>query len=413
MSRLEIDKIYREVHGKLITSLVSYFGMTEISVAEDLVQDTFTSALETWQTKPPDNPEAWLFKVCKNKAINYLRKNNREKKSSLYEQNITDAYHIDQLFLPHEIQNSRLRLIFAFCHPSLPEKAQVVLILRLIGGFKIEEISRALGLSIEGVKKILVRAKKMIKDNALPLKVPFVLKSNARLQIVHKTLYLIFNEGYSASSGDLNIRQELCMKSFTLNRTLIEEGIGDSCSLALMALMLFNMARMPARLSNNGELQDLESQDRNLWDESLIKHGFHFMNQSRLGNKLSNYHLEAGIASLHCSAKAFEETDWCAILNYYDQLFRMNASPFVWLNRCIALSYCDSPKAALNDLDKQDYITALSNYYLYHVTLGKLRLKTGNYTEAKLSFERGLALTKVSSEREYITLLIDKTRPSI
>ena len=404
---LFLEEQYRAHYGKLIASLISYFGIQEMAIAEDLVQDTFTSAANSWQTRLPDDPEAWLFRVCKNKALNYLNRNrNRSKALSLYEQNLTLEDTVGQVFLPHEIRDSKLRLIFALCHPKLPERTQVILVLRTLAGFRIPEIARGLGLSESAVKKTLVRGKQKIKEEGISLKVPFIFRSKQRLAMVHKALYLIFNEGYNASNGPTPIKQDLCIEAYTLTRTLIEEGINDSISHALIALMLFNMARMPARLTDEGHLIDLERQDRSQWERSFISQGFRFLKQARSGNILSSYHLEAGIASIHCSAPSFEATDWCAILALYDQLHKVHPSPFVAFNRCIALSYCESPDSAFEELVQLGSHKVLNTYYLYHVTLGKLCLEMGLTQAAGEHLKQGLDLTKIDVEKAYIRKLI-------
>lgn len=402
-----LEDQYRLNYGKLVSSLVSYFGIKDITIAEDIVQDTFAAAAKNWDTMLPDDPEAWLFKVCKNKAINFLRKEkNQSKVLSLYEQNLGVEDAVNRVFLPHEIRDNKLRLIFALSHPKLSQKTQVVLILRIIIGFTIQEISSGLGLSPAAIKKILVRGKQQIRNEGIALKVPYVFKSKSRLAMVHKVLYLIFNEGYNASTGHATIKQELCFEAYTLTRTLIEEGINDSMSHALMSLMIFNIARMPARVSSDGRLIDLESQDRSVWDKDLIRNGYYFLKKSRSDGVLSDYHLEAGIAGLHCTAPSFDSTDWCTILSYYDELFKIKASSYVWLNRCIALSYCKGPQEALDELIQSPSQKTLIGYYLYYITLGKLYLKLEMYDDAVIHLQKGYDLAPIEAEKKYINDLI-------
>ena len=264
----KLGQLYRENFGKMVTALVSYFGLQNLAQAEDIVQETFVSAFRNWEKQGiPDNPLAWLYKVCKNKVINELNKKTHQTELNYFQLNSKDtvSYHIDQLFLDTEIKDNQLRLLFACCHPVLSQKAQIILTLKSLAGFKVDEIARGMMMNEEAVAKMLVRTRKILKDNNIQLKVPFLLQSVPRLDAVHKTLYLIFNEGYSASSGNEFIRKDLCLEALKLCKSLLNvPEISNSETQALFSLMVFNIARFDARIGSKGEMIELELQDRNV-----------------------------------------------------------------------------------------------------------------------------------------------------
>lgn len=409
MRSSDIDQLYRDNFGKLVTSLVSYFGLPNIALAEDLVQETFLAAVERWSENPPADPVAWLFKVCKHKAINHLNKSASKltTNSTFDKETISEEYKLDQLLLPHEIKDNQLRMLFAFCHPELSNKVQVMLTLRMIAGFRPEEIARGLGLTVEAVKKTLVRARQKIKDRSIRLKVPYVMQSKSRLENVHAVLYLIFSEGYSATSGEYTIRQDLCLESLRLLESLLAmDNLHNTNSYALKAIILFNMARFPSREAADGSIIDLERQDRSLWDKSIITAGFACLKHSRSGNQMSAYHLEAAIASIHCASKTYEETNWFLILALYEKLYDIKPSPYIWLNRCIAIYQCHGAAPALDALLHAAPKNQLEGYHLYHVTLGKLYLEMDESSSAKSHFDLAIGLTKVKAEKEYIKSLM-------
>lgn len=366
-----IDRLYRDHSGKLIASLVSFFRLSNLQTAEDLVQNTFVAALAYWQKNGiPDDPPAWLFKVCKNKALNELKRRTTSELSNI-QKDFNSISEIDHAFLEHEIKDNQLRLLFATCHPAFSQKGQIILTLKSLAGFTISEIGKALHLKDETVKKTLARIRTQIRKDNMPLKVPFLLQSKERLQSVHQVLYLIFNEGYSASSGDQIIRKALCLQSIRLLQALLqEEKIRNGETHALMALMLLNVARFAARIDRGGFVVELSEQDRTLWDHDLIRQGIVHFNQAKHSGVWSRYHFEAAIASLHCTAKCFSETNWTAIIKLYDQLLLLIDSDTIRLNRFIALYYAGQKQLALTGLqnlnslkDNAHYLIALATVY--------------------------------------------------
>lgn len=410
MDQAAFDILYKSHFGILVSSLVSFFGLDRLDEAEDIVQETFMTAWDKWNTDPPADPKAWLFRVCKNKAINHLKKQTVQLKRSrsVYETQNWIDYQIHEAFVEGEIHDKKLRVMFALCHPSIPERSQVILILKIIMGFRIEQISNVFGLSIEAIKKILSRSKQKIRENGLNLNALYLLKMQSRLSAVQKVLYLVFNEGYHSTVGKELIRRELCTEAIYYLKLLVELGLSDNSTYALLALMYFNFARYDSRLSGSDELIDLESQDRSLWNREILILAYEYLMKSRESNVLSRYHLEAGISSAHCAAKTYEDTDWCLIRNYYDKLVKISDSPFVHLNRCIAIGYCNGPAQALAEAQKAQLKNSLSKYHVLYVAKGKWYWRLGQFEKAVQNFNKGLELARLEQEKSYIRKWIEK-----
>jgi len=375
-----------------------------IETAEDLVQDAFYAALSSWKHKGiPDNPAGWMYTVCRNNAINALKKNKSFKNPFEEDHAIQGESEPDQ----NIFDDGKMRLLFACSHPRLTAKMQVVITLKYVANLKTESIARALGLTADGIDKILGRAKKRIRIENIFLREPTPQQLTKRLPAVHKIIYLIFNEGYKASSGKEIIRQELCEESLIMTKSLLDNHISNSDTAALYALLLFNAARLSARITSAGELSDLEEQDRALWDNDLIALGSYYLDQSRCEN-VSSYHYEAAIAHLHSHAKSFGETDWATIAQLYRQLLLNNPNPFIELNYAIALYY-DSQKQkafdALHDLQQ----TFLDHSYLLHAALGKLYWQEGEYSKSNLHLTTALSLTNFQVEKDFVKKMLVKS----
>ena len=398
----EIDGLYRSTYGKLLASLVSFFNLSNIQLAEDIVQETFISAHTNWTTNGiPNQPEAWLFKACKNKAINALNKKDNQLYRHFDVSSIRGGYpELETAFSPSEIKNNRLYLLFAACHPLFSSKARIILTLKTLIGFKTEEIARALHMKNEAVKKVLSRTKNTIKDRNLPLKIPFLAQSKERLTSVHQILYLIFNEGYSAHSGDLLIKKELCLEALRLTSSLIHETrIADDHTHALYALLLLNTSRFDARTDAASDIIELEHQDRSLWDKELINAGIHHFNRSRKSEQWSVYHYEAAIASLHCTAPHFGKTNWNGIIKLYQKLQQINNSPFLELNKNIALFYSGEAALALENIER---LSGLETSHLYHAALGKMYAATASAEKALNAYLDALKYTHIGPERRFL-----------
>ena len=398
------DKLYKSHFGKMVTAMLQFSRDINIETAEDLVQDAFYAALSSWKHKGiPDNPAGWMYTVCRNNAINALKKNKSFKNPFEEDHAIQGESEPDQ----NIFDDGKMRLLFACSHPRLTAKMQVVITLKYVANLKTESIARALGLTADGIDKILGRAKKRIRIENIFLREPTPQQLTKRLPAVHKIIYLIFNEGYKASSGKEIIRQELCEESLIMTKSLLDNHISNSDTAALYALLLFNAARLSARITSAGELSDLEEQDRALWNNDLIALGSYYLNQSRCEN-VSSYHYEAAIAHLHSHAKSFGETDWATIAQLYRQLLLNNPNPFIELNYAIALYY-DSQKQkafdALHDLQQ----TFLDHSYLLHAALGKLYWQEGEYSKSNLHLTTALSLTNFQVEKDFVKKMLVKS----
>lgn len=398
-----INTLYRELYSKMVASLAHYFGMANLALAEDIVQDAFIAAVEHWKDAMPDDPSAWLFRVCRNKAINALSKK-QAASCVLPEFTAEDRskYEIEQLFLDHEIKDNQLRLLFACCHGRLSPKAQVMLILKNLCGLRVEEIARGLAMTDEAVMKMLTRSRQTLAEENVVLRVPFLMRSKERLNSVHTAIYLLYNEGYNATAGDVLIRKDVCLEAMRLMRSVLDiPEIRSHDSYALMALMCFHTARFDARIGTEGEIIELELQDRSRWDHELIRLGMQYLKNAR-DKEVSRFVLEAAIASVHCAAGTFPETNWRMISGLYDQLHRIQSSPFVDLNRAVAIFYNEGQELALKSLKQSKHLTWLKNHYLYYATLGKIYHSIPDKENARVNYEKALSMTTLRAEQDFL-----------
>jgi RNA polymerase sigma-70 factor (ECF subfamily) len=297
-------------------------------------------------------------------------------------------------------------MIFASCHPALPEESKIAFTLKTLCGFSIKEIARALITSETNINKRLFRARKKLREKHLKFEIPMGDELLKRLDSVHKVIYLIFNEGYNSTESDKIIRKDLCAEAMRLCQLLIEHNEGSTPkTFALLALMCFHASRLEARIDDEGCIILLREQNRKLWNKALIVKGYEYLSESTGANTISEYHLEAGIAGYHSSARSYEETDWDSILKLYDILIRLNPSPVTLLNRSIALSQIEGTKKALEELLR---IKKLDNYYLFHTTLAHFYKDLNEIADAKKHLERALALTNSSSEIQLIKRKIEE-----
>jgi len=314
------------------------------------------------------------------------------------------------MFLDNEIRDSQLRMIFTSCHPSLPQESQIALTLKTLCGFSIKEISRALLTTEANVNKRLFRAKQKIREEHFKFEIPMGDNLADRLDSVYKVIYLIFNEGYSCTESEKIIRKDLCAEALRLCQLLSEHQVGNRPkTYALMALMCFHASRLDARIDDKGLIILLKEQDRTLWNKALIAKGFEYASIASSGSKLSEFHLEAGIAAYHSSARSFEETDWENIMKLYNLLEKINPSPITLLNKAIVLSQLKTPKEALDELLK---IRELDKYYLYHSTIA-LFYRDLKMTEKALNhLETALSLTSSKAEITLIKKRISELKAS-
>ena len=407
-----IEAVWRIESAKLIASLARIVG--DINLAEDLAQDALVIALERWpETGVPNKPGAWLMATAKHRAIDQLRRNIllERKHEALgreleIQQAMTEADF--DAALDDDVGDDLLRLIFTACHPVLSTEARVALTLRLLGGLTTEEIARAFLASEATVAQRIVRAKRVLAEAHVPFEVPRGAERAARLSSVLEVIYLIFNEGYAATTGDDWVRPALCEDALRLGRILAELVPNEPEVHGLVALMEIQASRMRARVGPLGEPILLLDQNRARWDRLLIRRGLAALARAEaIGNALGPYALQAAIAACHARARTPEDTDWARIAALYDALAQLAPSPIVELNRAVALSMAYGPEAGLELVDALTSEPSLKNYHLLPSVRGNLLAKLGRLDEACAEFERAATLTRNARERE---LLIERAR---
>jgi RNA polymerase sigma-70 factor (ECF subfamily) len=399
-----VEHFFRHESGRLVSVLARVFGLRHLDLAEDMVQSALLEALQSWRVHGvPDKPSAWIHRVARNKVIDVLR--NRDTLLRLapswarLRPQLTEP-ELDDLFLDSEIEDSQLRLIFACCHPALSRENQIALTLKSLCGFSNAEIAHGLLITEENVKKRIQRARQHLEEARVELAVPGAEDLGNRLNSVHQCLYLLFNEGYAASSGDSVVRLDLCEEAARLCHLLCEHAQCNSPStFALMALMLFHAARLEARTGDQGQLLLLEDQDRTRWNQQLLARARWALDRSATGRAISSFHLEAGIALLHCSAASFAETDWKSIRRLYDLLVRMQPSPIYRLNRAIVIAHLEGPAAGIREIESLAGDPALRNYHLLDATQGELYRRDGQLARAREHLIRARDGTRSACER--------------
>jgi RNA polymerase sigma-70 factor, ECF subfamily len=401
-----IESIFRRESGRIIATLIRISGSFDL--AEEAMQDAFTAALERWPTHGvPDNPGAWITSVAHRKLIDYTR---RARTRTDKEDELT--YHVERASVPDDqaadaeemnFPDDRLRLIFTCCHPALNPDAQVALTLRTLGGLATPEIARAFLVPEATLAQRLVRAKRKIQDANIPYSVPSPPVLPERLAAVQAVVYLIFNEGYTATAGDSLIRRELCVEAIRLARTLCELMPDEAENLGLLALMLLHDSRRDARVNAQGELVPLEEQDRSLWDQERIREGLELVDKALRLARLGPYQLQAAIVALHAEAPTANETDWPQIASLYRILMRIHPSPIVALNHAVAVALSDGLDTGLALIDKLGAADGMDSYHLYHAARADILRRQGRAREATQAYRQALALTANAVERRYLT----------
>lgn len=403
-----VDHLFRHESGKMIAVLTRIFGMHNLTLAEDVVQEAFLKAVQTWAfDKIPDNPSAWLMTVARNKALDIIRRQQHFQHLSgelAYHLEHTTESTIRQLFLDTEITDSQLRMIFACCHPSLKEEDQIALTLKTVSGFGTAEIARALVTNEAVIQKRLYRAKQFIKDENIQLEIPSGQELVPRLDTVYTVLYLLFNEGYNSLKAEELIREDLCMEAMRLCLLLSEHKVGKQpATFALLSLMCFQTSRFDSRVDENNAIVLLQHQDRNTWNRDLINLGYRYLSQSSRGDLLTVYHIESAIAAEHCLAPAFEQTNWLRMLKLYDLLLEQKPTPAVLLNRSIVLSQLGRKEEAIGEIIAiPDIGKLLSTHYIYSAVLGDLYLQNGDITNACKYLTLARQLTMSHAEQQLI-----------
>jgi RNA polymerase sigma-70 factor (ECF subfamily) len=413
------DHLFRHEAGKLVSVLTNIFGLEHLQLAEDVVQDALIRAMQTWPFYGvPKNPAAWLTQTAKNLALDVLRREKRfsEKQGDVVawmEQSAGSADEVPAGFQT-EIQDSTLRLMFACFHPQLPGEAQIALALKTLCGFSPADIGKAFLTTEAAIAKRLTRARQRIAELQIPFAIPAGPELDERLDGVLHTLYLLFNEGYKASSGECLIREDLCREAIRLASVLATHPAGDLPGThALLALMFFNAARLSSRVDQEGNLVPLSDQDRSRWDRQMIARGMMHLARSAVGGTAGIYHYEAGIAACHATAADETSTDWARILDLYDRLMEIDESPVLALNRAVAVANVQGPEAGIDDVAAIRGKKALDEYHLLHAVLGELESRRGNAKGAVKHLEAALALTSLRSEQAHLRRRIAACRATL
>jgi RNA polymerase sigma-70 factor (ECF subfamily) len=403
------DHLFRREAGRMVATLTRVFGVHNIALAEDAVQDTFCRALEVWKFRgAPANPAAWLMAAAKNRAIDILRRERTARTFApelgrLLESEWTLTTVVEECFGANEMKDDLLRMMFSCCRPRLPEEAQVALVLNILCGFSVSEIAGAFVSTHSAIEKRITRAKTVLATSKRLFDIAAAAEFSARLPAVHRALYLLFNEGYHGASAEKAVRVELCREAMRLTAALLEHPLGRTpATYALAALMSLDAARLPARVDASGNLNSLFDQDRSQWDPQLLAEGLTFLELSATGFELTEYHVEAAIASIHARALRTEDTNWGAIVSMYDKLMMIRPSPIVALNRAIAIAQSEGPERGLEEIGRIADRDRLAAYPFYPAALGELELRRGRHEIAREHFRAARALARNPMERQFL-----------
>jgi RNA polymerase sigma factor (sigma-70 family) len=400
--------LFRHEAGRIVAALTRVFGVHNLSLAEDVVQDALCRALEVWKFRGvPDNPSAWLMTSAKHRALDVLRRERTARTFApevgrLLESEWTVAPALEELFNPLAIRDDELRMMFSCCHPRLREEVQVALVLHILCGFGVGEIANAFLCNEGAIEKRIARGKKVIAGSKTLFDLAGESDFAGRLGAVQRALYLLFNEGYHGA-GVSAVRVPLCAEAMRLAALLIEHAPSATPKThALLALMCLHAARLPARIDGAGDLIPLLEQDRALWDQRLVQEGERLLDLSASGVEVTEYHVEAAIASVHADASAVKDTRWDQIVSLYDARLSIRPSPVVALQRALAVAQLDGPEEGIKEIRRIAGSERLATYPFYFAALGELELRRGDRKAAGSHFRAALQLARNGMERRFI-----------
>ncbi|WP_103068117.1 RNA polymerase sigma factor [Aquimarina sediminis] len=402
-SRELADHFFRNEYGKIVSVVTKYIGTNNVETAEDIVQETLLKAVDYWQHHGiPNNPQAWLYTTAKNHTLNILK---RKKHKIEYESKIKkESTHLElqNLQITEDlIKDQQLKMMFVCCHPSISENSQIALILKILCGFSITEIANAFFTTKDTINKRLVRGRKQLKTSQISFDLPK--NHEERLNSILKTIYLLFNEGYSPSQQNKVIRHDLCFEAIRLGEILIDNTHIQQKSeiYALLALMYLNTARFESR-NEDGILVEMHKQNRKKWNQALINQGIEYLNKTIKENKISIYHILATISGYHCIAPSFEDTNWSEILMLYDSLLELQDTPLVRLNRSIPLAKVKGNITGIHTLLDLKANSDIGNHYLFHATLAEFYIQEKQTRNAIESLHQAISLC--NNERDILQL---------
>jgi RNA polymerase sigma factor (sigma-70 family) len=409
--RDSIDHLFRHQAGQMVSVLARKFGVANIDLIEDAVQDAMIAAMKNWPySGVPENRSAWLIQVAKNRVIDRLRRENRSDSIDDGSLEAEDGREHAARFAG-ELNEDQIRMIFACCHSVIPPDSQVALTLKIVCGFSVGEIARAYLAKDEAIAKMLTRAKQKLRT--VELEIPAQKELSTRFDSVLRVLYLMFNEGYSASEGIELIRRDLCFEAIRLAGILIDHPLTSVPKVhALMALFLFQAARLSTRTDSQGDLLLLADQERSKWDRRLLDLGLEHFSRSAAGDEFTDYHIEAEIASIHALAPEFESTNWSRILECYDLLQQRRFSPIVGLNRIVAVGNLHGAETALNELKLLGENYMMTSFNLFHITHAHFLSEAGKLDEAIAAYQRAVKLTRNDSVIRFIGRKIEMLNSS-
>jgi len=401
-----LDTFYQQESRRILATLIRLLG--DFDVAEEAMHEAFSIALQRWEVEGiPTNPRAWMVSTARFKAIDQIRR--RAKFDTSFEDvadDLAEQLHHEPDYADETIEDDRLRLIFTCCHPSLSPEAQLALTLREVCGLSTEEVASAFLSTTPTMAQRIVRAKTKIRDAKIPYEVPQADQLQERLHAVLHVIYLVFNEGYSASTGEALIRKELCSEAIRLGRLLVQL-LPEPEAVGLLALMLLNDSRQAARCTPNGDLILLADQNRTLWNQAQIREGCQLVLQALATRRFGAYTLQAAISAVHAEAPSAEKTDWIQIVGLYDALLEHTHSPVIALNRAVAVAMRDGPQAGLALVDELMAQGHLHDYHLAHATRADLYRRMGRLKEARNAYQDALRLTRQGPEQRFLQQRLD------